>query len=177
MRNKKLKFIDLFCGLGGFRIAFETLRPNSECVFSCDFDSDSQKSYEANFGEKPFGDITKISETEIPEHDILFAGFPCQAFSICGDGKGFEDARGTLFFDIARILQAKRPKAFVLENVKQLVSHNEGKTLARILGTLETLGYQVHYKVLNALDFDLPQKREREFLSSVFVSRQVSFGN
>ena len=114
---------------------------------------------------------------EIPEHDILFAGFPCQAFSICGDGKGFEDACGTLFFDIARILQAKRPKAFVLENVKQLVSHNEGKTLARILGTLETLGYQVHYKVLNALDFDLPQKREREFLSSVFVSRQVSFGN
>ena len=161
---KKIKFIDLFCGLGGFRLAVENLRPNSECVFSCDFDDDSQKTYEANFGEKPFGDITKISENEIPEHDVLFAGFPCQAFSICGDGKGFEDTRGTLFFDIARILKAKRPKAFVLENVKQLVSHGSGKTLERILETLENLGYEVHYKVLNALDFGLPQKRERVFI-------------
>ena len=164
MENYRLKFIDLFCGLGGFRLAVENLRHNSECVFSCDFDADSQKSYEANFGEKPFGDITKISENEIPEHDVLFAGFPCQAFSICGDGKGFEDTRGTLFFDIARILKAKRPKAFVLENVKQLVSHNQGKTLERIVETLENLGYQVHYKILNALDFGLPQKRERVFI-------------
>lgn len=164
MKDKNLKFIDLFCGIGGFRIAMENQWQNSECVFSCDFDSDSQKSYEANFGEKPFGDITKIHETEIPEHDILFAGFPCQAFSICGDGKGFEDTRGTLFFDIARILKAKQPKAFVLENVKQLVSHGSGKTLERILETLENLGYQVHYKVLNALDFGLPQKRERVFI-------------
>ncbi len=164
MKDKNLKFIDLFCGIGGFRIAMENQWQNSACVFSCDFDSDSQKSYEANFGEKPFGDITKIHETEIPEHDILFAGFPCQAFSICGDGKGFEDTRGTLFFDIARILKAKQPKAFVLENVKQLVSHGSGKTLERILETLENLGYQVHYKVLNALDFGLPQKRERVFI-------------
>ncbi len=164
MKNQNIKFIDLFCGLGGFRLATKNLSPNSECVFSCDFDLDSQKSYEANFGEKPFGDITKISETEIPEHDILFAGFPCQAFSICGDQKGFEDTRGTLFFDIARILKSKRPKAFVLENVKQLVSHNQGKTLERILETLENLGYQVNYKVLNALDFGLPQKRERVFI-------------
>ena len=164
MENYRLKFIDLFCGLGGFRLAVENLRHNSECVFSCDFDADSQKSYETNFGEKPFGDITKISENEIPEHDVLFAGFPCQAFSICGDGKGFEDTRGTLFFDIARILKAKRPKAFVLENVKQLVSHNQGKTLERIIETLENLGYQVHYKILNALDFGLPQKRERVFI-------------
>lgn len=164
MENRKLKFIDLFCGLGGFRIAAEKIQRNSECVFSCDFDSDSQKSYEANFGEKPFGDITKIHESEIPEHDILFAGFPCQSFSICGDQKGFEDTRGTLFFDIARILKAKQPKAFVLENVKQLVSHNQGKTLQRILETLENLGYQTHYKVLNALDFGLPQKRERVFI-------------
>lgn len=164
MKDKNLKFIDLFCGIGGFRIAVENQWQNSECVFSCDFDSDSQKSYEANFGEKPFGDITKIHETEIPEHDILFAGFPCQAFSICGDGKGFEDTRGTLFFDIARILKEKRPEAFVLENVKQLVSHGSGKTLERILETLENLGYQVHYKVLNALDFGLPQKRERVFI-------------
>ena len=164
MINKSLKFIDLFCGLGGFRIAIENLRQNSECVFSCDFDSDSQKSYEANFGEKPFGDITKIPETEIPEHDVLFAGFPCQAFSICGDQKGFEDIRGTLFFDIARILKTKQPQAFVLENVKQLVSHNQGKTLERIIETLENLGYQTHYKILNALDFGLPQKRERVFI-------------
>ncbi len=111
-----------------------------------------------------FGDITKIRENEIPEHDILFAGFPCQAFSICGDQKGFEDTRGTLFFDIARILQAKPPKAFVLENVKQLVSHNGGKTLRRILETLENLGYRVYYKIFNALDFGLPQKRERVFI-------------
>ncbi len=164
MKIKKLKFIDLFCGLGGFRVAFENLEQNSKCVFSCDFDADSQKSYEANFGEKPFGDITKISEKEIPEHDVLFAGFPCQSFSICGDQKGFEDTRGTLFFDIARILKAKQPKAFVLENVKQLVSHNQGKTFHRILETLENLGYQNHYKVLNALDFGLPQKRERVFI-------------
>jgi DNA (cytosine-5)-methyltransferase 1 len=164
MKIQSLKFIDLFCGLGGFRIALENLRKEAQCVFSCDFDADSQKSYEANFGEKPFGDITKISEVEIPEHDVLFAGFPCQAFSICGNQRGFEDTRGTLFFDIARILKAKRPKAFVLENVKQLVSHNQGKTLERIIETLENLGYQVHYKVLNALDFGLPQKRERVFV-------------
>lgn len=164
MKNKQLKFIDLFCGLGGFRVAAENIRANSECVFSCDFDSDSQKAYEANFGEQPFGDITKIPEREIPEHDILFAGFPCQAFSICGDGKGFEDTRGTLFFDIARILKAKQPQAFVLENVKQLVSHNQGKTFQRILETLENFGYQTYYKILNALDFGLPQKRERVFI-------------
>jgi DNA (cytosine-5)-methyltransferase 1 len=164
MNNQNLKFIDLFCGLGGFRVAVEKLHRNNECVFSCDFDSDSQKSYEANFGEKPFGDITKIHASEIPEHDILFAGFPCQAFSICGEQRGFEDTRGTLFFDIARILQAKKPKAFVLENVKQLVSHNQGKTLERIIETLENLGYQVYFKVLNALDFGLPQKRERVFI-------------
>jgi DNA (cytosine-5)-methyltransferase 1 len=162
--KKEIKFVDLFCGLGGFRVALETLQPKSSCVFSSDFDLDAQKSYEANFGEKPFGDITKIHESQIPNHDILFAGFPCQAFSICGDQKGFEDTRGTLFFDIARILQAKQPKAFVLENVKQLVSHNQGKTLERILATLENLGYQTHYKILNALDFGLPQKRERVFI-------------
>ena len=165
MDKKFIKFIDLFCGLGGFRVAMENTQPNSECVFSCDFDLDAQKSYEANFVEKPFGDITKIRETDIPEHDVLFAGFPCQAFSICGDGRGFEDTRGTLFFDIARILKAKQPKAFVLENVKQIVSHNRGKTFQRILETLENLNYQVYYKILNALDFGLPQKRERVFIA------------
>jgi len=165
MKNKNLKFVDLFSGLGGFRLAMREIYANSRCIFLCDFDADAQNSYEANFSEKPFGDITKIHETEIPEHDVLLAGFPCQAFSICGDGRGFEDTRGTLFFDIARILQAKRPTAFVLENVKQLVSHNEGKTFARIIETLETLGYQTHHKILNALDFGLPQKRERVFIA------------
>ncbi len=129
MKKQTLKFVDLFCGLGGFRVAVENLHPNSKSVFACDFDVDAQKSYESNFGEKPFGDITKIRENEIPEHDILFAGFPCQAFSICGDQKGFEDTRGTLFFDIARILQARHPKAFVLENVKQLVRTMKAKLL------------------------------------------------
>jgi DNA (cytosine-5)-methyltransferase 1 len=164
MRNQEIKFIDLFCGLGGFRIAAENVFAKSDCVFSCDFDVDAQKTYEANFGERPFGDVTRINENEIPYHDILFAGFPCQAFSICGDQKGFEDTRGTLFFDIARILQAKRPEAFVLENVKQLVTHNGGKTFRRILETLHNLGYQTHYRILNAIDFGLPQKRERVFI-------------
>lgn len=166
MKNQSLKLIDLFCGLGGFRLAAENVLGKQNCnfVFSCDFDKDSQTSYEANFCEQPFGDITKIKESEVPEHDVLFAGFPCQAFSICGDQKGFEDTRGTLFFDIARILQAKKPKAFILENVKQLVSHNQGKTIQRILETLENIGYQTHFKVLNALDFGLPQKRERVFI-------------
>jgi len=168
MENQEIKLIDLFCGLGGFRIAaekvFAKMQISSTYVFSCDFDVDAQKSYEANFGETPFGDITQIDELDIPEHDILFAGFPCQAFSICGDQKGFEDTRGTLFFDIARILRAKRPKAFVLENVKQLVTHNGGKTFQRILETLRNLGYQTHRKILNAIDFGLPQKRERVFI-------------
>ena len=168
MKRQTLKYVDLFCGLGGFRLAIDKVCKErnfiSDCVFSCDFDNDSQTSYQANFGEKPFGDITKIFESDIPQHDILLAGFPCQAFSICGEQKGFEDTRGTLFFDIARILQAKRPNAFVLENVKQLVSHNQGKTLERILETLGILGYQVFYKVLNAIDLGLPQKRERVFI-------------
>ena len=166
--NKWLLFADLFGGLGGFRVAVENLsrRLNFKtgCVFSCDFDADAQQSYEANFGEKPRGDITKICADEIPDHDVLCAGFPCQTFSICGDQRGFEDTRGTLFFDVARILAAKRPAAFVLENVKQLVSHEGGQTFRRILETLENLGYQTHHRVLNALDFGLPQKRERIFI-------------
>lgn len=162
---EELKFIDLFCGTGGFRIGFEKacnkheILPN--CVFSSDIDPYCQISYEENFGEKPFGDITKVDEKDIPDHDILLAGFPCQPFSIIGQMKGFEDTRGTLFFDIARILNHKRPKAFILENVKQLVGHNKGNTLKNILQTLKDLGYHVQFSVLNALDYGLPQKRER----------------
>jgi len=162
---EKIKFIDLFCGIGGFRQAMdEACRENDlipNCVFSSDIDTFCQDSYEANFGHRPAGDITKVDEKDIPDHDILFAGFPCQPFSIIGQMQGFNDIRGTLFFDIARIIKHKRPKAFVLENVKQLVGHNEGKTLKTIIKTLQGLGYHVQYAVLNALDYGLPQKRER----------------
>lgn len=162
---EEVKFIDLFCGIGGFRQAMEEacFENNlfSHCVFSSDIDIACQDSYEKNFGERPFGDITKINEKDIPDHDVLFAGFPCQPFSIIGQRQGFNDIRGTLFFDIARILKHKRPTAFVLENVKQLVGHDKGKTLKTILKTLQELGYYVNYAVLNALDYGLPQKRER----------------
>jgi DNA (cytosine-5)-methyltransferase 1 len=162
---ERIKYIDLFCGIGGFRIAMqEACLENDiipECVFSSDIDTSCQVSYEANFNERPYGDITQINEDQIPDHDILFAGFPCQPFSIIGQRQGFNDIRGTLFFDIARILKTKKPKAFVLENVKQLVGHDKGKTLKVILSTLKDLGYYVNYAVLNALDYGLPQKRER----------------
>ncbi len=162
-----IKFIDLFCGIGGFRYAsqqaFEQLGISGQCLFSSDIDKFAAESYEANFQEKPVGDITKVRAEDIPDFDLLFAGFPCQAFSICGLQKGFEDnTKGTLFFDIARILKEKQPRAFVLENVKNLASHDGGKTLKTIIHVLrEELGYYVDYKVLNALDFGLPQKRER----------------
>lgn len=162
-----IKFIDLFCGIGGFRYAsqqtFQQLGIKGRCLFSCDIDKFAAKSYQANFGEEPAGDITKVNEKDIPDFDLLFAGFPCQAFSICGLQKGFADStKGTLFFDIARILKAKQPNAFVLENVKNLVSHDGGRTFQTIIHVLrEELGYFVDYKVLNALDFGLPQKRER----------------
>lgn len=162
---ERLKFIDLFCGIGGFRVAMdEACKENDivpECVFSSDIDPYCQDSYEANFGHRPVGDITKVNEKDIPDHDILFAGFPCQPFSIIGQMQGFSDIRGTLFFDIARIIKHKQPKAFILENVKQLVGHDKGRTLKVIIKTLQELGYDIHYAVLNALDYGLPQKRER----------------
>lgn len=163
--REQLRFIDLFCGIGGFRIAFEEACEeqdiNAKCVFSSDIDKFAQDSYEANFGERPHGDITQVDEKEIPDHDVLFAGFPCQPFSIIGQMKGLNDTRGTLFFDIARIIKEKEPKAFILENVKQLVGHDKGNTLKVILKSLKDLGYNVQYSVLNALDYGLPQKRER----------------
>lgn len=162
---EQIKFIDLFCGIGGFRVAMDEACRESglipDCVFSSDIDAYCQDSYEANFGHRPMGDITQVDEKDVPDHDILFAGFPCQPFSIIGQMQGFDDIRGTLYFDIARILRRKRPKAFVLENVKQLVGHNKGNTLQVILQTLRDMGYHVQYAVLNALDYGLPQKRER----------------
>ena len=161
-----IRFIDLFCGIGGFRIAALQAAANAglraSCVFSSDIDKEAQDTYEANFGHRPSGDIRSVDAAEIPEHDLLFAGFPCQPFSIIGDMKGFLDERGTLFHDIHRILSLHRPSAFVLENVKQLRGHDEGRTLKHIMHVLTNeLGYQVQWEVLNALDFGLPQKRER----------------
>ncbi len=158
-KERNFKFIDLFAGIGGVRIAFE--RAGGRCIFSSEWDERCQEMYEANFGEKPFGDITKLSAKDVPDHDILTGGFPCQAFSIIGSKMGFADTRGTLFFDLERILKEKQPKAFLLENVKQLTTHDKGRTFQIILEHLEDLGYFVHYKILNGLNFGVPQKRER----------------
>lgn len=144
------------------RIPFEKL--GGICVFSSEWDEHAQQTYTHNFGEIPAGDITQINESDIPDHDILLAGFPCQPFSIIGDKQGFADTRGTLFFDIARILKQKQPEAFLLENVKQLLTHDKGQTFAVIEEQLSQLGYTTYHKVLNALDFGLPQKRERIFI-------------
>ncbi len=165
---EQLRFIDLFCGIGGFHIAARNVCREREiqpiCVFSSDIDPDCQITYEANFHQKPAGDICKVEASDISDHDILFGGFPCQPFSIIGSRLGFDDTRGTLFFEIARILDAKRPAAFILENVKQLVGHNKGETLKRIMEKLHYLGYHANYRVFNALKFGVPQKRERVFI-------------
>lgn len=160
MNWKNFRFIDLFAGIGGIRLAFESV--GGRCVFSSEFDEDACKTYEANFGEHPSGDITKIDAKDIPDFDILLGGFPCQAFSIIGKQEGFENETcGTLFFDIERILKEKKPPAFMLENVRNLKAHDGGKTFNIIKEHLEALGYHVHAKVLNALDYGVPQKRER----------------
>jgi len=165
--NPKFTFIDLFAGIGGIRLAFQNL--GGKCVFTSEWNKYAKKTYEANFGEVPFGDITQINEKEIPNHDILLAGFPCQPFSIAGVSKknalgrlhGFlDETQGTLFFDIARILKEKRPKAFLLENVKNLVSHDKGRTFQVITNTLKELNYSIHFKVLDGKYF-VPQHRER----------------
>lgn len=169
-KNPKFKFVDLFAGIGGIRLAFQNL--GGKCVFTSEWNHFAQKTYEANFGEVPFGDITKIHESEVPEHDILLGGFPCQPFSIAGVSKknslgrahGFKDlTQGTLFFDLARILEEKRPKAFLFENVKNLVSHDKGNTFKIIKKTLEELDYSIHAKVLDGQHF-VPQHRERIFI-------------
>ena len=153
------KFIDIFAGIGGFRLAFE--QAGYKCVYSCEIDSACQEVYLDNFGEKPQKDITQIDIEEIPDFDVLTAGFPCQPFSICGKRQGFEDTRGTLFFHICEIIAVKQPNVVLLENVKYLVHHDNGRTLDTILYALEYLGYLVDYKILNSKDFGLPQNRER----------------
>jgi len=167
----QFKFIDLFAGIGGFRLAFQA--HGGKCVFTSEWDKFSQKTYEANFGEVPFGDIQQINEHNIPDHDVLLAGFPCQPFSLAGVSKknslgrshGFlDETQGTLFFDIVRILDVKRPKAFLLENVKNLVSHDKGKTFRVIKEALKELDYSIHFKVLDGKHF-VPQHRERIFIA------------
>jgi len=178
IENPKFTFIDLFAGIGGFRLAFQEL--GGECVFTSEWNKFAQKTYEANFGEVPHGDITQIDEKEIPDHDILIGGFPCQPFSIAGVSKknslgkehGFKDeTQGTLFFDVGRIIYEKKPKTFFLENVKNLLSHDKGNTFKVISKTLQELGYTIYYKVLDGKYF-VPQHRERiiiiGFLNSHF---------
>ena len=157
-----LSFIDLFAGLGGFRIALESL--GAKCVYSNEWDKQAKKVYQRNFGILPDDDITQVDENTIPNHDILCAGFPCQAFSISGKQKGFEDSRGTLFFDVARIVKAKKPKIVFMENVKNFAMHDNGRTLQVVQSTMEELGYKFYQKVLNAVDYGVPQKRERIYM-------------
>ncbi len=164
-------FVDLFAGIGGIRIPFDNL--GGKCVFSSEWNRYAQDMYEANFGERPYGDITKIKVGDIPFHDILLAGFPCQPFSIMGEKLGFADTRGTLFFEIERILEAKKPRAFLLENVKQLKTHDHGRTFQVIKEKLGSLGYTIYDRILNSLDYGLPQKRERIII--VGFARPLSF--
>lgn len=157
--NQNIKFIDLFAGIGGFRYSFDKL--GCKCVFSSEINEKCQKIYQLNYGDKPSGDITQIPVSSIPDFDILCAGFPCQPFSICGKKKGFEDTRGTLFFEICKIIQAKNPSVVFLENVKHLTHHDGGKTFEVIISSLKNLGYNVAFKVLNSKDFGVAQSRER----------------
>lgn len=156
---KNFTFIDLFAGIGGFRLAMEKF--GGQCVFSSEINHHASIMYEQNYGDKPFGDITKIEAKDIPNFDVLCAGFPCQAFSIAGRKKGFDDTRGTLFFDICRIVSEKKPKVLFLENVKNLIKHDKGRTLDVILSKLKELNYHVSYELLNAKHFGVPQNRER----------------
>jgi DNA (cytosine-5)-methyltransferase 1 len=171
--SKEFKFIDLFAGVGGMRLALEA--SGGTCVFSSEWDVHAQKTYEANFGELPMGDITKVKVGDIPEFDVLSAGFPCQPFSSFGKRAGFKHkTQGTLFFDVLRIIESKTPSAFVLENVKGLLNHDKGRTIKTILEALDEVGYEVRHTVLNASDFGVPQHRERVYIVGF---RRETFGS
>ena len=159
------KFIDLFAGVGGIRIAFES--QGGKCVFTSEWDKFAQQTYEANYGDVPHGDLTKIDASDVPPHDIVLGGFPCQPFSNAGLKKGFDDTRGTLFFDVARIVELHRPSMILLENVKGFARHDKGRTLAVVTRVLDDLGYNVFTKILNAKDFGVPQNRERIFIVGI----------
>lgn len=171
---KNYKFIDLFCGIGGFHLALSSF--GAECVFASDIDKEACKVYESNFGLKPYGDITQIAEEKIPQHDILCAGFPCQPFSISGNQKGFEDekGRGKLFFDIVRIAKYHKPKVLILENVRNFVNHDGGKTYARVEKELNDIGYNVFCDILCASDFGVPQQRKRVYIVAFDKNLEVS---
>jgi DNA (cytosine-5)-methyltransferase 1 len=161
--TKSLKFVDLFAGIGGMRLAFESV--GAECVFSSEWDKYAQQTYQANFREKPFGDITKIEENQIPKFDLLLAGFPCQPFSSIGKREGFKhETQGTLFYDVARIIDFHKPSAFLLENVAGLLTHDDGRTFTTIISVLTNLGYKLEYKILDSSDYGVPQKRERIYI-------------
>ena len=170
---KSFRYIDLFAGIGGIRLPFQRL--GGTCVFSSEIDKFAIETYKTNYNEIPHGDITKINENEIPNFDILLAGFPCQAFSIAGKRRGFEDTRGTLFFDVVRIIKYHKPKVILLENVKGLLNHNKGKTFQIMIDILENeLKYKIFYKVLNAKDYGVPQNRERVIIVG-FLDHTISF--
>ena len=162
MGAKVLNVVSLFSGIGGFEEGIKNSNLNAKVIFASDIDKYAQISYAANFGSKNlFGDITQINEKEIPDHDILCGGFPCQSFSIAGKRKGFDDIRGTLFFDVARILKEKKPKYVLLENVKNLVSHNNSSTIKTILNTLNDIGYTIDFTIINSREAGVPQNRDR----------------
>ena len=167
------KFIDLFAGVGGIRIPFDEL--GGECVFTSEWDVHAQKTYAANFGHVPTGDITKVELNEIPSHNVLLGGFPCQPFSQAGHKLGFDDTRGTLFFDVARILEFHKPEIFLLENVKGFFGHDKGRTFQVVRQVLQDLNYLVFYKVLNARDFGVPQNRERIYIVGIHKTKLGSY--
>lgn len=169
-----LNFIDLFAGIGGTRLGFEDKK--TECVFSAEWDKFAVQTYEANFGETPAGDVTEIEAEEIPNHDILLAGFPCQPFSSIGKREGFKDiTQGTLFFDILRILEHHKPSMFLLENVPGILTIDDGKTIQTVMGSLDELGYDVKYQILDASDFGLPQRRRRVYFVGFLKELDINF--
>jgi len=170
---KSFRFIDLFAGIGGIRLGFESV--GGQCVFTSEWDQEAQVTYEANFGDRPHGDITEIRPKRIPDHDVLLAGFPCQPFSIIGDRKGFADTRGTLFFKVQEILAEKRPVAILLENVRQFKTHDNGRTFATVVKSLSDLGYFTHTVVLNALHYGVPQLRQRTFIVGFLADLPYQF--
>ena len=174
--NGKLKVVSLFSGIGGFEEGIKKAKINYEVVFASEIDEHAKKSYSANFDSSNlYGDITTINEKDIPAHDLLIGGFPCQSFSIAGKQKGFEDTRGTLFFDVARILNEKKPKYVLLENVKNLISHNQGKTIKKILSTLNDIGYTVDFTVINSNEAGVPQNRDRTYICGIYGGKPETY--
>ena len=168
MNNKKIKVASLFSGIGGFEVGLKNSKLNADVVFASEIDENARKSYISNWGNNNFeGDITKVNEHDVPAHDLLLAGFPCQSFSIAGKQRGFEDIRGTLFFDVARILNAKKPQYILLENVKNLISHDKTTTIRKILHTLNEIGYTVDFTIINSCEAGVPQNRDRTYIFGI----------